>query len=454
MTTITAYPDTDTGSITLDVLTTASVTKVVRVNANGTEEVRTSQGQLPTSGSASVTRTNLIINPSFETGTTGYSAATGDPTAITNELTGGLFGSRTARATTTAEFPANTLFGIKVQVSLTGGKSYTISYHGQASSGASTGGAPYVLDTVTGSQISGIIYTSTVGSWKRAGKYFTVPGTGTKTIEFRFYGSFYGLSGTMTPVGTYVDFDGILLEETPKASGIASYFDGSTTDVSGIDYAWTGTAHASTSTITSLGPRLILTDYEAAQGLNSYNAYHADGSFVTASTTLELDKPWLSVPVMPQYSERVETITQFGSSRDAATTVHRPLGRADNLVVMGKLGDRTGTLGIWCKSYADARRLERLFERGEIVQLRQRVEGMDMYFTATGIPVAPFAVQGEAETRWSLSINYVEVRRPIGLLAGALGWTYDAMAADFVSYDAVTAAFTDYDALTLGDAIV
>jgi hypothetical protein len=121
---------------------------------------------------------------------------------------------------------------------------------------------------------------------------------------------------------------------------------------------------------------------------------------------------------------------------------------------MGKLGDRTGTLQIFCQSYSDARRLERIFERGEIVQLRQRVEGMDMYLTATGIPVAPYAVQGETDTRWSLSINYVEVRRPIGLLAGALGWTFDAMAADFVSYDAVTAAFTDYDALTLGDANV
>lgn len=199
---------------------------------------------------------------------------------------------------------------------------------------------------------------------------------------------------------------------------------------------------------------LILIDFEAAHGLNTYNAYAADGSFVTTSTTFDIGNPWLSVPVMPQYSEQVETITAFGSGRDAATTVHRPLGRADNLVVMGKLGDRTGTLQIFCQTYSDARKLERIFERGEVVQLRQRVEGLDMYFTATGIPVAPYAVQGETETRWSLTINYVEVRRPIGNLAGAFGWTFDTLAADFASYDAVTAAFTDYDALTLGDGIV
>lgn len=199
---------------------------------------------------------------------------------------------------------------------------------------------------------------------------------------------------------------------------------------------------------------MILIDYEASHGLNTYNAYAADGSFVTTSVTFDIGNPWLSVPVMPQYSEQIETITQYGSGRDAATTVHRPLGRADNLVVMGKLGDRTGQLQIFCKSYADARKLERIFERGEIVQLRQRVEGLDMYFTATGIPVAPYAVQGETNTRWSLTINYVEVRRPIGNLAGAFGWTFDALAADFPSYDAVAAAFTDYDALTLGDGIV
>lgn len=199
---------------------------------------------------------------------------------------------------------------------------------------------------------------------------------------------------------------------------------------------------------------MILIDFEASHGLNSYNAYAADGSFVTTSTTLDIGNPWLSVPVMPQYSEQVETITDYGSGREAATTVHRPLGRADSLVVMGKLGDRTGSLEIFCQTYADARRLERIFERGEVVQLRQRNEGMDFYFTVLSIPVSPYSVDGEDVTRWSLKINYVEVRRPIGNLAGAFGWTFDAMASDFLSYDAVAAAFTDYDALTLGDGIV
>jgi hypothetical protein len=77
-----------------------------------------------------------------------------------------------------------------------------------------------------------------------------------------------------------------------------------------------------------------------------------------------------------------------------------------------------------------------------------------MYFTATSIPVAPYSIQGEDATRWSFTIQYVEVRRPIGNLAGALGWTFDELASSFASFDAVRQAFTDFDALTLGDAIV
>jgi hypothetical protein len=121
---------------------------------------------------------------------------------------------------------------------------------------------------------------------------------------------------------------------------------------------------------------------------------------------------------------------------------------------MGKLGDRTGSLEVWCATYSDARRLERIFEPGEIVQLRQRVEGLDMYFTVTSIPVSPYSVQGEDGTRWSLTLAFIEVRRPIGNLAGALGWTFDELATEFVSFDAVRLAFVDFDSLTLGDGIV
>jgi hypothetical protein len=51
-------------------------------------------------------------------------------------------------------------------------------------------------------------------------------------------------------------------------------------------------------------------------------------------------------------------------------------------------------------------------------------------------------------------LAFIEVRRPIGNLAGALGWTFDELATEFVSFDAVRLAFVDFDSLTLGDGIV
>ncbi|MFC8038629.1 hypothetical protein ACFUOZ_04680 [Paenarthrobacter sp. NPDC057355] len=196
----------------------------------------------------------------------------------------------------------------------------------------------------------------------------------------------------------------------------------------------------------------IVSDYEAAHGFVSYLVYTSAGT-VSGSTTLVLANPWLTVPIMPQYSETVQTVTQYSSNRATNNTVHRPIGRADSLVVMGKLGDRTGSLEIFCNDYSTTRKLERVFERGEIVMLRQRVEGLDQYFTVTDIPVAPYAVNGEKGTQWAMTINYVEVRRPLGDLAGNLGWTFDALAAAYPSFDAVAAAYVDFDALTLGEAI-
>lgn len=455
MNTINAYADTETGSITLDIMKTDAVTRIVRMNVNGTEEVRATEGLFPSAPLADLIRTNLMTNPSFETGLTGWTFIGGLDAPLSRVTTGGLFGAAHARSTTQASngTDAYVIFGAQLNMTLTGGKSYVVSYYGRGSNGI-VANRPRVLRS--GSLLDGANYTATSGEWTRLGKRFTVPGTGAQTVSIQLGGYYATPDGGVggTPVGSTFDIDGVILEESPEAIGMPDYFDGDTADSTGLDYAWTGTAHASTSTLSAVGGRLILTDYEASFGANTYNAYTTDGSFVTATVTLDIQKPWLSVPVMPQYSEQVETITQFGSARDAASTVHRPLGRADSLVVMGKLGDRTGSMQILCRTYAEARKLERIFERGEIVQLRQRVEGLDMYFTATGIPVAPHAVQGETDTRWLFNINYVEVRRPIGPLAGALGWTFDELASEYASFDTVAAGFTDFDSLTLGDAIV
>lgn len=449
MTSLIATPDNETGSVALSITKTADVTKVVRMNANGIEEVRASTGQLPSIGAGTLiltdyegshglntynvymgpeVRTNLSTNPSPTTGTT-WSTSYGAGGAGTVSY-GAVAGFPSANGSTST-FTTPPAAGWNIQTGVfsgvVGGQPITGSLYGKHSWAGGTACLTFQFFDAANVSLGyfGVeqqaIPANTV---TRISQTITAPATATKAAIFW---DAQGPPSTQPPVNGVVVIGAPLLEVTPV---LGAYFDGSTPASTDITYAWTGTANASTSTQTILNV------------------------MITGSATLDLDKPWLSVPVMPQYSEQVDSITAFGAGREANTTVHRPLGRADSLVVMGKLGDRTGSLEVFCNSYTEARKLERIFERGEVVQLRQRVESMDMYFTVTSIPVSPYSVQGETATRWAMVLNYVEVRRPIGNLAGALGWTFTEMASSAVSFDVISQSYLTFDALTLGDANV
>lgn len=445
MTTITLTPDTATGSVTLDILKSGDVTSITRTNVNGTENVRVAGGQLPSPAVQTLVRTNLFPNPSFETGTTGWVADkynTGQTLAsVTVTGTPAGAGSKVLRATSTTS--TATYIGPMYPITLTGGKTYTISFYYRSSAPVHI--AETFLETTTGTFISRTKRGETnEGDWKRVYGTYVVPGTGSQSL-IAFLNTFR--SGTTYQVGEYSEFDAALIEE---GDTISPYFDGATPDVSGFNYGWTGTAHASTSTLSTVGGRLILTDYEAAQGTNAYNVYKADGTFVTASTELVIDKPWLMVPIAPNYSEQVDTITDYSAGREMRSTVHHIIGRSDPLVVMGKLGSRSGTLEFLAWDLQDVARLARVFDRGEPVLLKQVVPGMDMYLAASSVEVSPHAVEGDL-TRFKFTVNYQEVSRPYGDLAGALGWTFDQLAAEYTSFDAVAAAFATFDDLTLMD---
>lgn len=198
----------------------------------------------------------------------------------------------------------------------------------------------------------------------------------------------------------------------------------------------------------------ILTDYEAGHGVNQYLVYNASGVQVASTTaTLSVDAPWLTVPIAPNYSEQVQMITNYSAGRSTNSFVHQIIGRADPIVSMGKLGTRTGTLEMHAETLESAERLARVFSRGEAVYLKQQVQGMDMYFIPEDIDVSPYTVAGQDATEYRFAVSYREVSRPFGGLAGALGWTFDALASAYPSFDAVTAAYADFDALTLGDTL-
>lgn len=193
--------------------------------------------------------------------------------------------------------------------------------------------------------------------------------------------------------------------------------------------------------------QLIIEDYEAAAGNISYTVT-ADGATVTASTVLELSTPWLIVPALPGYSEPVETITAYSSTRTAQTTVHEVIGRRDPLTTLGVLGSRRGAFDAHCRTLAQARTLEAVLERGLTVMLKQNVPGMDMYFAPVSSAVSPVAPAGE-DTRYALSIAYTQTARPAGYIAAALGWTFDELTAGYATFDDVAAAFFTFDDLTL-----
>lgn len=194
--------------------------------------------------------------------------------------------------------------------------------------------------------------------------------------------------------------------------------------------------------------RLLLTDYEAAAGLNIYTVDDG-GAGATATATLTIDEPWLMVPIMPHYARQVETVTDYAAQRETQGTVHQVPGRTDPLVTITPLTLRTGTIEFYARTVAQAQTMEAVFGRGEVVMLKQRVPGLDMYFIASRTAVEPHSAQGEDRTRWRVQATYTEVLRPVGPQSGALGWTYAALAGAYTSYAAAHAAYATYNDLTI-----
>jgi hypothetical protein len=175
--------------------------------------------------------TNLWTNPSFETNTTGATAVGGSVARSTTQQCRGAY---SLAVTPTAATSDGAYFGT---VSLTSGTTYTYSLdiYGAA-------GVPYKIyfATTGGVQAGGVKQFKGTGRWRR----FSITYTETSTTTRRLYVTKDGSSST-----TVFYVDGVQLEAKVYPT---TYIDG---DQRGlvpnqfpIAYAWTGTAHASTST--------------------------------------------------------------------------------------------------------------------------------------------------------------------------------------------------------------
>jgi hypothetical protein len=164
---------------------------------------------------------------------------------------------------------------------------------------------------------------------------------------------------------------------------LPSYFDGSSDPDAPLSSSyWTGAADASTSVLT--GP--------------------------TASPGV-----WLTLPatyvagVSPPVNVAVLAVTTYDEDRESGGSLHRIINRPDPIANPGPLSDRSGTMTIWCDSYAAAKRIGDVLAAGDVGLVRQPdFPGLDVYFTPRRVSVRTAG----ARLRWTVQLAYEEVAAP------------------------------------------
>lgn len=187
-----------------------------------------------------VLRTNLSANPSAEVNTTGYSelfAGTGSALVqSTEEAYLGTFSVKLTYGIGVAIADAGLLIDTR---SVSRGEYYTVSAYVFADEIINGGlrliayGAGALSGTVRGTS------TTVIGEWARIS--LTVQATGDGTLNFAVCQS----GNSSNPSGKAFFVDAVMVEQTDQ---LRPYFDGTTSDSFGWDYAWSGTAGSSTST--------------------------------------------------------------------------------------------------------------------------------------------------------------------------------------------------------------
>jgi len=193
---------------------------------------------------------------------------------------------------------------------------------------------------------------------------------------------------------------------------------------------------------------LVLDDYEAVHGAASYTVT-TTADTVSESITLALESPWLGTPEAPQFSAPVRSVLTYAAGAATRSTVHEPDGRGDAIVIVLGSSSRRGTMTVEAGDYPTALNLLRLCQRGQTMLLRQlQHPGMDLYFLPMQADIVTALAAGR-ESQFDLSVQYIETGRPTGNLSGALGWTWDALAADFATWDDVAEAYASWGDLRI-----
>lgn len=197
--------------------------------------------RVPVRTPGAVERTNLVTNPSFETNTTGWTAVLG--CTIARSTAQAYAGTASLAVTMTGTGSAVAGQPSTLYVPATPGVSYVASAYVRAATVVRQMRVAVSFYDSAKALLSGggygLFVTNTTSDWTRVSSNVSVAPVGTAFVTVSV--------GVISPVvaGEVHYVDAVLLEQ---AVTIGSYFDGSTTDTTDSEYAWTGTAHASTST--------------------------------------------------------------------------------------------------------------------------------------------------------------------------------------------------------------
>lgn len=185
-------------------------------------------------------RTNLVLNPSFEVNTTGWSPDTSySVNTLTRDTAQFYTGTASMRINevTPIDNTARTPIGT-AGMPVIGGLRYTAQVRWKATAGrAMTFGLTFY--TAAGAAIvTKEAFLTATGGWDLGSVSRDAPATAAfASIQFTRYG------GNVTN-GAFTYIDSVLLEQ---ASSVGTFFDGSTQASTTVQYLWTGSAHGSAS---------------------------------------------------------------------------------------------------------------------------------------------------------------------------------------------------------------
>lgn len=454
MTTITIQPQPDNGALQLSITTLETITAITRSDANGVADVRTLPGLLPWKAPRAVDAINYATN-AWPTSATGWGTSSG---YVKSYESAGRFGRSKTMLYTKSGGGGWIVYGRR---------------GGSAGSGASST-QPDGMDELAPCTQGQTVYARLDMGTDQAqteGK-----------LVIRFFDAAYadlgGNASATTPmqvntwqtfthnavapagaVGWWLEFSiGYVAGGPTNTVGgelawasrcvlgpSGTYFDGGTPDTDIYEYSYdVGTNPISFRSVA--GADLIVPDYEAASGPVTYTAGND-----TESVTWDLGSPWLFVPVMPAYSVELKSLLEYSAGGSSLGSVHELLGREDPVAVLRGMSTRTGTLRVYCGTFAEAVTVVEACKRGEVLMLRQpEHEGMDMYFTATSYSIPTLDARGSGSV-FGVDIGYIQLARPTGDLSGSLGWTFASLAAAYPTFAALAKAYATFQDVLLNE---